>query len=580
MVNKEAAAAAKAKGNAAFSAKNYEEGIKHFTEAIGHDPTDHVFYSNRSACYASSSPPDYTKALADGEKCVSIKPDWPKGYSRKGLAEFNIGKLSEAEATYAKGLELAPQDAALLEGAKNVKDALASAQSGGMPGGGGDPIAEALMSAMTGNPQVQEYMKDQAFAQTYLAILQAPPQQKQMLLLQAVQKDQRFAEILMGAMGGGGAGGPGGPPPPRAAPKKPEPEVSTPFRADPNKKKEEEPEDLRTDEQKKADEHKLKANDFYKKRKFDEAIAEYDLAISAEPNDATYHNNKAAVLLEQAKYDECLKVCQNVIDNKMDMNMNLSGGCNSEKIAKIYCRMASCFSKQKLFDKAIEMYNKALVEDNNKTVRNGLRDCEKAKDQHEKDSYLDPAKAEEHRQKGNDFFKAQKWVEAKQEYDEGIRRNPKDAKLYSNRAACLNKLGAAPDSLRDLDECLKLDPTFVRAYARKGQAHALMKEYHKALKAYEAGLKIEPDNAECQQGKQSVMYSIQASQSNAPDQEQVAHAMADPEIQDILKDPQINIVLQKMQEDPSSINEFMKDQKIAEAINKLIAGGILKVGGR
>ena len=46
------------------------------------------------------------------------------------------------------------------------------------------------------------------------------------------------------------------------------------------------------------------------------------------------------------------------------------------------------------------------------------------------------------------------------------------------------------------------------------------------------------------------------------------------------QDPQINIVLQKMQEDPSSINEFMKDQKIAEAINKLIAGGILKVGGR
>merc|ERR1719487_851351 len=255
----------------------------------------------------------------------------------------------------------------------------------GGPGGGGDPIAEALMSAMTSSPQVQEYMKDQSFAQTYLAILQAPPQMKQQLLLQAVQKDQRFMEILTGAMGAGpgGPGGPGGsaPPPKTEAKKMPVPEVSTPFRADPNKKKEDEPEDLRSEEQKTADEHKLKANDLYKKRKFDEAIAEYDLAISAEPNDATYHNNKAAVLLEQAKYDECLKVCQNVIDNKMDMNMNLSGGCNSEKIAKIYCRMASCFSKQKLFDKAIEMYNKALVEDNNKTVRNGLRDCEKAKDQ-------------------------------------------------------------------------------------------------------------------------------------------------------------------------------------------------------
>merc|ERR1719387_2516206 len=378
-VDKEKAQAAKAKGNTEFQAKNYEEAIKHFTEAIGHDPNDHVFYSNRSACYASSSPPDYGKALSDGEKCVSLKPDWPKGYSRKGLAEFNLGKLPEAEATYAAGLELAPADAALQEGAKNVKEAMAR---GPMPGGGADPIAEALMSAMTSNSKVQEYMKDQSFAQTYLAILQAPPQQKQMLLLQAVQQDQRFAEILMGAMGGGaGPGGPGGAaPPPKAETKKPAPEVSTPFRVDPNKKKEDDPEDLRTEEQKKADEHKLKANDLYKKRKFEEAIVEYDLAIKEEPNDATYHNNKAAVLLEMAKFDECIQVCQDVIDNKMDMNMSLSGGCNSEKLAKIYCRMASCYTKQKLFDKAIEMYNKALVEDNNKTVRNGLRECERLKE--------------------------------------------------------------------------------------------------------------------------------------------------------------------------------------------------------
>merc|ERR1719473_163912 len=134
----------------------------------------------------------------------------------------------------------------------------------------------------------------------------------------------------MGAMGGG-AGGPGAggpPPPPKAGAKKPEPEVSTPFRVDPNKKKEDEPEDPRSEEQKKADEHKLKANDLYKKRKFDEAIVEYDLAIKEEPNDATYHNNKAAVLLEMAKYDECIKVCQDVIDNKIDMNMNLSGGAS------------------------------------------------------------------------------------------------------------------------------------------------------------------------------------------------------------------------------------------------------------
>lgn len=42
-----------AKGNAAFSAGNFEEAAKFFTEAIGVDPGNHVLYSNRSASYVS-----------------------------------------------------------------------------------------------------------------------------------------------------------------------------------------------------------------------------------------------------------------------------------------------------------------------------------------------------------------------------------------------------------------------------------------------------------------------------------------------------------------------------------------------
>ena len=52
-------------GNAAFNSKDYIIAIQHFSSAIEADPNDHVFYSNRSACYAILE--QYDKALEDGE---------------------------------------------------------------------------------------------------------------------------------------------------------------------------------------------------------------------------------------------------------------------------------------------------------------------------------------------------------------------------------------------------------------------------------------------------------------------------------------------------------------------------------
>lgn len=50
--------------------------------------------------------------------------------------------------------------------------------------------------------------------------------------------------------------------------------------------------------------------------------------------------------------------------------------------------------------------------------------------------------------KGNDHFKANEFPEAKKEYDEAIRRNPKDARLYANRAAALMKVLELPGALK------------------------------------------------------------------------------------------------------------------------------------
>lgn len=53
---------------------------------------------------------------------------------------------------------------------------------------------------------------------------------------------------------------------------------------------------------------------------------------------------------------------------------------------------------------------------------------------------MNPEIAEEHKKKGNEFFKDGKFPDAIKEFDEGLRRDPKNVNLYTNRAFALIKL--------------------------------------------------------------------------------------------------------------------------------------------
>ena len=61
------------------------------------------------------------------------------------------------------------------------------------------------------------------------------------------------------------------------------------------------------------------------------------------------------------------------------------------------------------------------------------------------------------------------------------------------------------------------------------------------------------------------------------DQERQARAMADPEIQAILGDPQLRSILQEMQTDPKKAQAAMNDPVVGAKLQKLIAAGVLQV---
>ncbi|GAQ88439.1 HSP70/HSP90 organizing protein HOP like protein [Klebsormidium nitens] len=113
------AAKSKEKGNAAFEKGRFDEAIQHFNRAIFLTPNNHVLYSNRSACFLGKK--EYKSALEDAQKVVSLKPDWPKGYSRVGAAQVGLKQYFEAIDTYKAGLKGAPKDEALRESLKHAE---------------------------------------------------------------------------------------------------------------------------------------------------------------------------------------------------------------------------------------------------------------------------------------------------------------------------------------------------------------------------------------------------------------------------------------------------------------------------
>ncbi|XP_074268495.1 hsp70-Hsp90 organizing protein 2-like [Silene latifolia] len=567
---------AKAKGNAAFSAKNYTEAITHFTEAINLAPTNHVLYSNRSAAYASLG--NFSAALSDAEKTVSLKPDWAKGYSRLGSAHLGLRHVPEAIEAYTKGLDIDPNNEALKTGLEDAKRALP--RENAFPKGA-SPFGDAfsgpeMWAKLTADPTTRVFLQQPDYVRM-MQDLQKNPSNLNLYL-----QDQRVMQSLgvllnikMSTAGGdrdfpmGDAEAEEASPAPKA-PAKEEKKVVV---------EEKKVEEVVDDGKAEAKKEKELGNAAYKKKDFETAIGHYSKAIELDDEDISYLTNRAAVYLEMGKYDECIKDCDKAVERGRELRSDY------KMVARALTRKGTALVKlaktSKDYDLAIEAFNKALTEHRNPDTLKKRNDAEKAKKDLEQLEYFDPKIADEEREKGNEYFKEQKYPEAIKHYSEAIKRNPKDAKAYSNRAASYTKLAAMPEALKDAEKCIELDPTFVKGYTRKGAVQFFMKEYEKALETYQEGLKLEPNNPELLDGVRRCVGQInKASRGDlTPEElkERQAKGMQDPEIQSILTDPVMRQVLTDFQENPVAAQEHTKNPMVMNKIQKLVSAGIVQL---
>jgi len=560
----------KAAGNEALKKGETHKAIENYTKAINVEGANHVYYSNRSAAYLQQG--DANNALEDADACIGLNPEFPKGYSRKGAALHSLKRYNDSISAYNGGLAKFPADAGLKKGIADVqreKENPMGSAGGGM-GAAGGLFGPQMMAQMAMDPRLRKYLNDKD-VMGKIQLVQKNPN-----LLPTIMNDPKMMEILSLMMGGEQSPQEASAPAPASAPKKAEP------------KKEEKPvekEDdwstLSPEERKKKETQrdarmkKEAGNELYKKKEFAQALAAYDEAIAIDPTSMTFLSNKAAVYFAQKKYDECIEQCMDAVEvGKANM-------APFEDRAKAFTRCAKAYQKKGDLGKAIELCKDAQLESYEKATQRLLKTLELEKRKKDTSDYQDDDKADEAKQRGNDFFRNKDWPKAVVEYEEAVKRAPKKAPIRNNLSAALCKIMDFNGARREIEKALELDPKYVKAWARKGDIEMVMKENHKAMDSYKAGLQLDSSNAACKQGLQKVTAAINYGRANMTDEqkkEQQAHAMADPEIQAILTDPMMQQVLRDFSENPSAAQKAMSDPTVAAKIQKLIASGVVETG--
>lgn len=533
-----------------------------------------MYYSNRSAAYLKKG--DANNALADADACIGLKPDFPKGYSRKGAALHALKRFNDSIAAYQEGLTKFPGDAGLKKGLEDVqreRDNPFGTGGGGSAGGG--LFSPEMVAQMALDPRMRPMLNDPELMAKIKMVQQNPnllpsmlqdPKMMQLLGLMIGKDDEAKDEDDTPTSRHTSTPAPA----PKAAPEKQE--VAA----------EEEKEDLShlspaerkvKEDKEQALKRKVEGNELYQAKKFEEALSKYDEAIGLDPTNMTFYSNKAAVYFTDKKYDKCIEMCMKAVEIGKEHR-----GAYEDR-GKAYLRAAKAYQKLKDLENAIKMCNEAQLENFDKETQRLLKTLELEKKKADALSYQSDEKAEEEKQKGNEFFRNKQWALAVEAYEEAVKRAPKNAAIRNNLAAALCKIMDFSGAKRHVEVALEIDPQYVKAWARKGDIEMYMKEFHKAMESYKKGLDLEPENPACKEGLQKVLIQINYGRQNMSEsekKEQAAHAMADPEIQSILQDPVMQQILRDFGENPKSTQSAMADHNVRAKIEKLIAAGVIE----
>jgi stress-induced-phosphoprotein 1 len=185
-------------------------------------------------------------------------------------------------------------------------------------------------------------------------------------------------------------------------------------------------------------------------------------------------------------------------------------------------------------------------------------------------------KANEYKDKGNDFFRNNNFEEAAKWFSEAINLDPNNQVLYSNRSACYVKMNKLPEALEDANKTISLKPDWSRGFSRKAAALHAMQNWPEAREAYMKGLELEPNNEQLKKGLTEVMQMMQGGDElmnmarrmmDIFKGDVVAKARSIPEVAPHLNETDFIERLHEIQANPNLLSKYLQED---ERIKKFV----------
>ncbi|KAJ8767759.1 hypothetical protein K2173_020699 [Erythroxylum novogranatense] len=148
-------------------------------------------------------------------------------------------------------------------------------------------------------------------------------------------------------------------------------------------------------------------------------------------------------------------------------------------------------------------------EETDRTTEDHNHHKQQCKEEEEKDALKDDderkqqalEQANNEKLEGNKLFGEGKYEESLLRYEIALQVAPEMTSsvelrsiCHANRAVCFMKLGKYEDTIRDCTKALELNPSYMKALLRRGEAHEKLEHFEEAINDMKKILELEPSN--------------------------------------------------------------------------------------